>query len=129
MSEEAAVLTGESVLAAKDARVERLAVPEWGGEVCLRVLDASSRDLLDSWQYARSKTGSDSIAGIRLRLVCLALCDAAGQPLFPVEDAESFEQAAAGMAGKSSVVINRLAEVALVLNGIGEEAEERAEGN
>jgi len=131
VSDEAAVrvLSGEDILGAKDAEVRRVPVPEWGGVVCIRALDAAARDLLESWQYAKREAGDESFAGFRVRLACLALCDGVGQPIFQITDEASFADAAAGLARKSGVVVNRIADAAMDLNGIGGAAEDAAEGN
>lgn len=129
MGGEAAVLTGEDIIGAKDAEVRRVPVPEWGGAVCIRALDAGARDLLESWQYAKREAGDESFAGFRVRLAALALCEEKGVPLFTITDEESFARAAFDLARKSGVVVNRIAESAMDLNGIGENVEEAAEGN
>lgn len=131
MSGEAAVqvLTRESILAAKDAEVRHVRVPEWGGEVCVRALDARARDFLDSWQFAHQDGEESSFMGFRRRLVSLSLCNEEGTPLFQIEDAEGFEKAAAEIGRKLGSIVTRIADVAMDLNGMTAKGQEEAEGN
>ena len=102
-------LDRKSILAADDVRKEKIAVPEWGGDVFLRVLTGTDRDRFEE-SYSEQK-----MKAFRIRFLLLALCDEAGKRLFNDDEA--------GILGdKSSVVINRLFEAGWKLNAFTQEA-------
>ena len=102
-------LDRKSILAADDFRIEKVAVPEWGGDVCLRVISGTDRDHFEE-SYADQK-----MKAFRIRFLLLTLCDESGKRLFADEEGESLGK-------KSSVVINRLFEAAWKLNAFTQEA-------
>ena len=66
-------------------KIEKVSVPEWGGEVCIRELLVDQREWFESWQLA----GGDSperFRGIRARIAAFCLCDETGQRLFADDD-------------------------------------------
>ena len=80
-------LSREQILTASPAlRVERVQVPEWGGEVCVREMTAGERDRWDAWQI--DHTGPDRFNDLRARLLVTVLCDDAGARLFSDADIE-----------------------------------------
>lgn len=102
-------LDRKSILAADDVRKEKIAVPEWGGDVFLRVLTGTDRDRFEE-SYSEQK-----MKAFRIRFLLLALCDEAGQRLFGDEEGDILGK-------KSSVVINRLFEAGWKLNAFSQEA-------
>jgi hypothetical protein len=102
-------LDRKSILAADDVRKEKIAVPEWGGDVFLRVLTGTDRDRFEE-SYSEQK-----MKAFRIRFLLLALCDEAGQRLFGDDEGEVLGK-------KSSVVINRLFEAGWKLNAFTQEA-------
>lgn len=102
-------LDRKSILAADDVRKEKVAVPEWGGDVFLRVLTGTDRDRFEQ-SYADQK-----MKAFRIRFLLLALCDEAGERLFGDDEADILGK-------KSSVVINRLFEAGWKLNAFTQEA-------
>jgi hypothetical protein len=102
-------LDRKSILAADDVRKEKIAVPEWGGDVFLRVLTGTDRDRFEE-SYADQKMKS-----FRIRFLLLALCDEDGERLFSDDEADILGK-------KSSVVINRLFEAGWKLNAFTQEA-------
>lgn len=110
-------LTRDAILAASDLRVEAVDVPEWGGQVFVRVFSGASRDRLDAF-LAKSLDASGKLrdpTGLRSLVVILAACDAAGEPLFSGKDAEALER-------KSSLALVRVFDAAAKLNGLGDTA-------
>ena len=93
-------LDRKSILAVDDVRKEKFAVPEWKGDVFLRVLTGTDRDRFEE-SYADQK-----MKAFRIRFLLLALCD----------------DEAAILGKKSSVVINRLFEAGWKLNACPQEA-------
>jgi hypothetical protein len=102
-------LDRKSILAADDVRKEKIAVPEWGGDVFLRVLTGTDRDRFEE-SYADQK-----MKAFRIRFLLLALCDEDGERLFSDDEADILGK-------KSSVVINRLFEAGWKLNAFTQEA-------
>lgn len=104
-----AALDRRSILAVDDVRKEKFAVPEWKGDVFLRVLTGTDRDRFED-SYADQKMKS-----FRIRFLLLALCDEAGERLFNDDEADVLGK-------KSSIVINRLFEAGWKLNAFTQEA-------
>jgi len=102
-------LDRKSILAADDVRKEKIAVPEWGGDVFLRVLTGTDRDRFEE-SYSEQK-----MKAFRIRFLLLAVCDEAGQRLFGDDEGDVLGK-------KSSVVINRLFEAGWKLNAFTQEA-------
>jgi hypothetical protein len=102
-------LDRKSILAADDVRKEKFPVPEWGGDVFLRVLTGTDRDRFEE-SYSEQK-----MKAFRIRFLLLALCDEAGKRLFGDDESEI-------LGDKSSVVINRLFEAGWKLNAFTQEA-------
>ena len=102
-------LDRKSILAADDVRKEKVAVPEWKGDVYLRVLTGTDRDRFEE-SYADQK-----MKAFRIRFLLLALCDEDGERLFSDDEADILGK-------KSSVVINRLFEAGWKLNAFTQEA-------
>lgn len=102
-------LDRKSILAADDVRKEKVSVPEWGGDVYLRVLSGTDRDRFEE-SYADQK-----MKAFRLRFLLLALCDEKGERLFADDEADVLGR-------KSSVVINRLFEAGWKINAFTQEA-------
>jgi hypothetical protein len=102
-------LDSKSIIAANDARLEKVHVPEWGGDVFLRVISGTDRDRFEE-AYADQK-----MKAFRIRFLLLTICDEDGERLFKDEQSEALGK-------KSSVVINRLFEAAWKLNAFTQEA-------
>jgi hypothetical protein len=110
-----ALLTKEAILAANDLPTERVAVPEWGGDVLVRTMTGADRDAFEA-----SLIGKEGrMENVRARLVSLTLCTETGERLF--DDAE-----VAALGKKSARALDRVFSVAQRLNGIGTEQVEAA---
>ena len=73
-------LSREQILSNKAKRVEKIAVPEWGGDVFIREISAAERDAYEA--AALDKKGNVQLVNVRARLVALTLCDEAGVRMF-----------------------------------------------
>lgn len=100
-----------AIFAANDRKIEKVNVPEWGGDVYVRVMGGKDKDRFDTTFV--SANGKANLANIRARLAVLTVCDANGQYLFDEGDAER-------LGDKSAVALDRIFEVARRLNGIGD---------
>lgn len=105
-------LSKAAILAAKDVRLsDEVKVPEWGGSVFIKTLSGLERDAFEE-SYAEQK-----MRAFRVRFLVLTLCDDAGERLFADNEHEALGK-------KSSVVINRLFELAWSHNAFTTEAVE-----
>jgi hypothetical protein len=85
---------------------ESVPVPEWDGDVSVRVMTGTERGVFEEANKTAPKES------IRARLCAATLCEPTGELLFTAADVEWL--------GKlSCVALDRVFEVALRLNGIG----------
>jgi hypothetical protein len=113
------MLTKESILAQDDKALRTVAVPEWGGELCVRVMTGAQRDVFEGRVAGQRKADPSNISGLRALLVSICACDEQGKRLFGEADIPALE-------GKSSVALQRVFDAAAALNGIAPEAVEEA---
>lgn len=97
------VLDKAAIMAASDTKLEKVHVPEWGGDVYIKTLTGTERDSFED-AYSQEK-----MRNFRPRFLVLTLCDKAGERLFT--DAEVVE-----LGKKSSAVIAKLFDKAWALN-------------
>jgi len=110
----------DEILAASDLPQEAVVVPEWGGvTVYVRTLTGAERDEYEGFMFLAKGA---SYRNMRAKLLSLALRDEAGNAIFSAADVEA-------LGGKSSVPIDRLADIARDLSGLHDDAAEEAEGN
>jgi len=105
-----AVLTRDQILSASDLTIQRFDVPEWGGEVCLKVMTVGERDEYEN-DWAKSRlTGMHNF---RSRFLVRCICDEQGNRLFSDDEAEE-------LANKSAAAMARLWDEAMTLNKLKE---------
>jgi len=97
------VLDKSAIMAASDTKLEKVHVKEWKGDVYIKTLSGTERDLFED-AYS-----TDRMKNFRPRFLVLTLCDANGERLFT--DAEVAE-----LGKKSSAVIAKLFDKAWALN-------------
>lgn len=95
------------ILAADDVKLEKIHVPEWKGDVYLKVLSGTERDQFED-AYSEQK-----LKNFRVRFLLLALCNEKGDRLFSDAEADILGR-------KSSLVIGRLFEKGWALNAFRE---------
>jgi hypothetical protein len=105
-------LSKAKILAAKDVKLsEAIPVPEWGGDVFVRTISGTERDAFeDAYSENRMKQ-------FRVRFLAMTLADESGERLFSDSDMDA-------LGGKSSVVINRLFDIAWKHNALSNESVE-----
>jgi len=113
-------LTREQILAARKTPREKVAMPEWGGDVWVQVMSGEVRDEYEMEMYKERNNGA--MKNMRARLLVRCLVDESGAPLFKPEDI-------AELGKESSVLLDRLAQVAQRLNFLTDNAMEKAKGN
>ena len=104
-------LTAEQILAADDMGLKKVAVPEWGGDLYIRVMSVGERDNYERLWMGKRETG---VENFRTEYLARVLCDEKGDLLF------SREQVAA-LAKKSGAVMGRLFDEAMKHNRMTEE--------
>lgn len=117
------VLNKAAIMAAKDVKIKKIPVPEWGedAEVCVRSLSALERDQFESSliEFKDGATPTPKIDLYRSRLCALTLCDEDGNRLF--SDSEIRE-----LGKKNGEVLDRIAGVANELSHLNEKALKKA---
>lgn len=103
------ILDKAGILAADDGKIEKVPVPEWGGDVCVRNLAGWERDKCDNWgAVAREKK---DLTHSRAMLVSMSLCDESGKSL------DFTEADMLALSKKSGAPLDRLYDVCLRLSG------------
>lgn len=116
-------LNKEAVLQVEDTTQEWFEVPEWGGQVPLRSLNAWEQSnyqngLMSIKQDHKGKFNTTpNLTGANVKLAALGIADDGG-PWFTVEE----------LKGKSAAAINRIAERIREISGMDSSVED-AEGN
>lgn len=115
------MLTKHQIFSANDTRIETVSVPEWGGDVGIRVISGAARDQLDMFLagIVDSRGNVVNVAGLRAKVCVLACCDAEGEPIFTEKDIPALQ-------AKSSLALDRVTQAAMKLNGLGKAAVEGA---
>lgn len=118
------MLSKEQILAVSDLKTVSVDVPEWGGEVMVRMMSGTDRD---EWEaslvtVAEDGTRKPNMTNLRVKLVALTLVGEDGQRMFSVDEIGH-------LAGKSAAALNRVFEAAQKLNGLGANAEADAVKN
>jgi hypothetical protein len=101
-----ATLTAEQILAADDSGALRVEVPEWSGEVYVRVMSVGERDSYERLWLGNRDKGIDNF---RTEYLARVLCDDKGKLLFTREQIAALSQ-------KSGAVMGRLFDVAMKHN-------------
>src|SRR5690242_10205053 len=99
-------LNREAILNASDLQTETVPVPEWGGDIIIRTLSASARDLADQVLKGADEEGNGVQAA---RFIAACAVDEQGQPLFTDADIPA-------LAAKANHVITRVFRACLRVN-------------
>lgn len=117
-------LSREEILGASDIQREDVAVPEWGGKVCVQGMTGAQRDAFEAEMIqARGKDRRVNLENIRAKLVARTVIDPeSGFPLFSDEDVKALGR-------KSAKALARVYDVATRLSGISDKDAEELAGN
>jgi hypothetical protein len=113
------MLNRDSILQAQDLKTVDEPIPEWGGDIRLRILTAAERFAINT---AATVDGKFDPAVFQTVLIEAAAVNEDGTPMFQPGDA-------AALRGKSAPAISRAFEAAAKLNGLGNAAVDAAEKN
>jgi hypothetical protein len=102
-------LTADQILSADDMGLKKLSVPEWGGDVYIRILTVGARDEYERMWIGKKETG---IENFRSEYLARCLCNEKGELLFPGK--------ADQIATKSGAIVSRLFDAALAHNSMTE---------
>ena len=105
-------LTREQIDSATDAKIIKVAVPELGGDVCIRLMSVGDRD---SYELKLLEGDGKAIPDFRSELLARTLCDEKGALLYPGDEG------VAALKKRSSDVMHRLWQAALKHNALTEE--------
>lgn len=105
-------LTREQIDSATDAKIIKVAVPELGGDVCIRLMSVGDRD---SYELKLLEGDGKAIPDFRSELLARTLCDEKGALLYPGDEG------VAALKRRSSDVMHRLWQAALKHNALTEE--------
>lgn len=106
------MLSKDEILRASDSKTRTVAVPEWGGDVCVRVLTGAERDRFEA-AIQPDKNGKRTIQNFRAHFAALVLCDDAGKRLFNDGDVVK-------LAEKSAAALDRVIAAGFKLNGLSQ---------
>jgi len=107
-----AFITKDQILKSDDLAKELVSVPEWGGDVYVRTLTGTERDLFES--KIVGKNGGVNMENLRARLAVLTMVDESGKRLFEDSDIKELSR-------KSSKALSRVFNVAQELNKISDD--------
>lgn len=112
------ILSKAAILAADDKKMVDVEVPEWGGNVKIRVMTGTERDRFE----AEFVGGGKSVDMVRAKLVAKCLCDDEGKRLFT-------EQEIPQLGEKSAAVLDKLFASCMKLNRFTKDDVEELAGN
>lgn len=112
------ILSKDAILGANDIKTEVVPVPEWGGSVRVSVMSGLARDAFMTMQ--EGKASGHSVFQAHLLAATLVADD--GSLIFTEADIDALR-------AKSRVVLDKLVDVALRINGMTVAAIEDAEKN
>lgn len=112
-------LSADAILAADDIVTETVDCPEWGGKVHVKAMTGADRD---AFEQSIRRNGEIDVTNARAKLLVRVLVNENGTRIFA-------DRHAPDLGKKSSLVINRLYEVAARLSGMSDEEQEALEGN
>jgi hypothetical protein len=117
-------LNKQAILQVQDVVIEKVPVPEWGGDVCVRSITAAERGLIEAAaaQFSKSKGNNDFAKSFTVTFAAKAMCDEKGERIFRDDEV-------ALLAAKNASAISRIAEVAQRLSGFSKKEMEELEKN
>jgi hypothetical protein len=113
-------LTADEIDRVDDAPVAPYAVPEWGGEVLIRVLTLAEKEEFEASQ--RQLQEDDKLKDIRARYVGFCLVDAQRKRLYTDDAVERLSR-------RNGAVVDRIFDECRTRNGLNQAAVDEAKKN
>lgn len=104
------MLTREAILAARPAVLEPFEVPEWGGTIYIKAMNAGE---FTQWQVAARDLNAES-GSVAVSLLIATVTDDSGKPLFTADDM-------AALLAMPNTVVLRVYRAAAARNIVSEE--------
>jgi len=118
-----ALLSKEQILKAEDLKSEIVEVPEWGGDVKVRMMTGVERDNFEASIFdAKGKDSKINLKNLRAKLIVLTVIGDDGKKIFTEADIENVGE-------KSAKALDRVFAVAQRINGIGQKEVEELTKN
>lgn len=108
-----ATLSRDAILNSADLPMEKIHIPEWGGDVYIRTICAGDRDSFEESISSGAKDRKSNMKNFRARLAVLCCVDASGNRLFTENDIEALGK-------KSCKALDRILTVSRKLNGFSD---------
>lgn len=121
MAEDMKALSKGEIFSRDDRTRERVEVPEWGGVVYVQAMSAVERHAYIT-RYQQERDHPEMAVPLLVQILILSVVDEAGQRIFDVEDLAVLQE-------RSALVIARLTEVAMRVNGLSRQSRESMQGN
>ncbi len=117
------IITKSEILDKEDVQIEKLEIPEWDTEICIRTISSFQKDHFES-SLIDTRTGSQRryFQNIRARFAVLVICDESGTLIFDESDINS-------LGHKSGSALDRIWDAARKLNRFSDEDIEELRGN
>jgi hypothetical protein len=112
-----AFLTLEEIKSVDDIKAQTVEVPEWGGEVLVKSMSGRLRSNLEQ-KVANNAPHGD----VKMMIVTSCCVKEDGSPMFTTADKK-------WLAEKAAAPLETIFEAACKMSGIGDDADEDAEGN
>jgi hypothetical protein len=106
------VLTKEQILSAIDLKTETVEVPEWGGQVKVRMMTGAERDAFEeSIVDVKGTSQKQNLKNLRAKLCVMTMVDDNGNLVFTQDEVVALGK-------KSAKALDRVFGVAQKLNGL-----------
>lgn len=103
------MLDRETILNKSELKRQKVAVPEWGGEVIVSEMTGAGRD---EWELSiLSREGKQSLVNSRAKLVIATVVNENGEKLFTADDIDR-------VSNLSAAALDRICRIAQELNGL-----------
>ena len=110
------LLTKDQILAAEDIKTDTVPVPEWGGEVQIKMLTGTEYGQLQATMHAgKSKDAAKNLIDFYARLAASSIVSPGGARMFSASEV-------ATLGGKSAAALQRVCDSAMKFNRIGADA-------
>ena len=106
------ILSRDDILKVSDITLEKVSVPEWGGDIYVKGLTGAERDAFEqSLVVSKGKSRAVNMNNFRAKLAALTICDADGVRMFEDSDMRLLTQKSAAALQRVFVVARRLSNI------------------